>query len=153
MLLHIKDLFYGKQLHTVHLVRISKIIAGNMNIFIFYVLSQSYRTFWLKVIHDPCSVFHLAVKEETSEALSIVRGNRRFTRDSSTYSTPTPTNPPRTDTHSPEGILISWSRSSENRHRAKVWTVYGVVQEISSPIKKKKLSILTTDVLYTTHAV
>ncbi|MCJ8747509.1 hypothetical protein PDJAM_G00154210 [Pangasius djambal] len=47
-----------------------------------------------------------SVKEETSEALSIVRGSRRFTRDSSTYSTPTPTNPPRTDTHSPEAETL-----------------------------------------------
>ncbi|KAF5904020.1 sex comb on midleg-like protein 2 isoform X1, partial [Clarias magur] len=47
-----------------------------------------------------------SVKEETSEALSIVRGSRRFPRDSSTYSTPTPTNPPRTDTHSSEGETI-----------------------------------------------
>ncbi|KAK2819626.1 hypothetical protein Q7C36_021272 [Tachysurus vachellii] len=47
-----------------------------------------------------------SVKEETSEALSIVRGSRRFTRDSSIYSTPTPTNPPRTDTHSSEAETL-----------------------------------------------
>ncbi|XP_072527310.1 sex comb on midleg-like protein 2 isoform X2 [Salminus brasiliensis] len=46
-----------------------------------------------------------SVKEETSEALSIARTSRRFTRDSSTYSTPMSPNPQRTDTHSTEETL------------------------------------------------
>ncbi|MCI4393294.1 hypothetical protein PGIGA_G00155780 [Pangasianodon gigas] len=57
-----------------------------------------------------------SVKEETSEALSIVRGSRRFTRDSSTYNTPTPTNPPRTDTHSSEETLPSENGVSTEQH-------------------------------------
>uniref|UniRef100_A0A8B9GZ12 Scm polycomb group protein like 2 n=1 Tax=Astyanax mexicanus TaxID=7994 RepID=A0A8B9GZ12_ASTMX len=47
-----------------------------------------------------------SVKEETSEALSIARTSRRFTRDSSTYSsTPMSPNPQRTDTHPVEEPL------------------------------------------------
>ncbi|XP_053532565.1 sex comb on midleg-like protein 2 isoform X1 [Ictalurus punctatus] len=58
-----------------------------------------------------------SVKEETSEALSIVRGSRRFTRDSSAYSTPTPTNPPRTDTHPSEAeTLPSENSVSAEQH-------------------------------------
>lgn len=38
-MLHIIALPYGKQLHTVHLVRISKFIEGNMNVFVFYEAS------------------------------------------------------------------------------------------------------------------
>ncbi|KAI4875566.1 hypothetical protein NFI96_034258 [Prochilodus magdalenae] len=47
-----------------------------------------------------------SVKEETSEALSIARSSRRFTRDSSAYSTPMSPTPQRTDTHSSEVCSI-----------------------------------------------
>ncbi|XP_062845587.1 sex comb on midleg-like protein 2 [Trichomycterus rosablanca] len=57
-----------------------------------------------------------SVKEETSEALSVVRGSRRFSRDSSNYSTPMSPNPQRIDKHPSKETPPSESEVPNDQH-------------------------------------